>query len=56
MPPAARTIDIRGKTVMPGLIDMHGHIDCCWTGAIPQKQPTRYATLAFGVTTNFDPY
>lgn len=56
LPAGATVIDVRGKTVMPGLVDMHGHIDCCWGGAVPQKQPTRYAPLAFGVTTNFDPY
>jgi len=47
----------RGKTLMPGLIDAHGHIDCCYeTGTMPRKQPLRYAALAYGVTTNFDPY
>lgn len=57
IPPGAKTIDVTGKTLMPGLFDMHGHIDCCYdTGVTPQKQPSRYAALAFGVTTNFDPY
>lgn len=57
VPTSARIIDVTGKTVMPGLVDMHGHIDCCFgLGAIPQKQGTLYAALAFGVTTNFDPY
>lgn len=57
IPPGAKVIDIAGKTLMPGLVDMHGHIDCCYgDGLLPQKQPTRYAALAFGVTTNFDPY
>ena len=56
VPEGAKVVDSRGKTIMPGLVDMHGHIDCCWGGAVPQKQPTRYAPLAFGVTTNFDPY
>ena len=56
IPPGAKVIDVAGKTVMPGLVDLHGHIDCCWSGVMPQKQPTRYAPLAFGVTTNFDPY
>ncbi len=50
-------IDAAGKTIMPGLVDMHGHIDCCYrTGVMPQKQPARYAAMAFGVTTNLDPY
>jgi Tol biopolymer transport system component len=57
IPPGAKVIDATGKTLMPGLIDMHGHTDCCYeTGVTPLKQPTRYAQLAFGVTTNFDPY
>ena len=57
VPSDALVIDAAGKTIMPGLFDAHGHIDCCYlTGATPRKQPTRYAALAFGVTTNFDPY
>src|SRR5947207_12271122 len=57
IPPGAKVVDVTGKTVMPGLIDAHGHIDCCsGEGVSPQKQPTRYAALAFGVTMNFDPY
>ncbi|MBS0419765.1 MAG: amidohydrolase family protein [Proteobacteria bacterium] len=57
IPRNAKVIDITGKTLMPGLIDSHGHIDCCYeTGTLPQKQPLRYAALSYGVTTNFDPY
>ncbi len=57
IPAGAKVIDVAGKTIMPGLIDSHGHIDCCFgSGTVPQKQATRYAALAFGVTTNFDPY
>ncbi|MBL8265893.1 amidohydrolase family protein [Steroidobacter sp.] len=57
IPAGAKVIDASGKTIMPGLIDAHGHIDCCFgVGVTPQKQPMRYAALAFGVTTNFDPY
>lgn len=57
IPAGAKLIDAGGKTLMPGLIDAHGHIDCCWgSGSAPRMQPARYAALAFGVTTNFDPY
>jgi Tol biopolymer transport system component len=56
IPADAKVIDASGKTIMPGLIDMHGHIDCCYDGVMPRKQGPRYAALAFGVTTNFDPY
>jgi imidazolonepropionase-like amidohydrolase len=57
IPAGARVIDAEGRTIMPGLIDAHGHIECCYgVGTTPQKQPGHYAALAFGVTTNFDPY
>lgn len=59
IPPDTRVIDVGGKTLMPGLVDMHGHLDDCYydsTGLKPQKQPSHYAALSFGVTTNFDPY
>jgi len=58
-PADATIIDSRGKTIMPGLINMHGHLEDCYyaaSGAMPQKQASLYAALAFGVTTNFDPY
>jgi len=59
VPADARIIDSRGKTIMPGLVNMHGHLEDCYyaaTGAMPQKDPSLYAALAFGTTTNFDPY
>ncbi len=57
VPDGAHVVDARGKTVMPGFIDAHGHLDCCWmTGVSPTKKPALFAALAFGVTTVFDPY
>jgi len=57
IPLHAYVVDTKGKTVMPGLVDMHGHIDCCYyDGPMPQKHPSQYAAAAFGVTTNYDPY
>ena len=59
VPEHAHVLDLAGKTVMPGLVDMHGHLDDCYyanTGIAPQQQPSHYAALAFGVTTNYDPY
>ncbi len=57
VPRGAKVYDLTGKTLMPGLFDAHGHIDCCYgTTAMPQKHAVRYAALAYGVTTNFDPY
>lgn len=59
VPVHAKQIDVTGKTIMPGLVDMHGHVDVCYyssAGLTAQKQPARYANLAYGVTTNYDPY
>ncbi|MBN7797196.1 amidohydrolase family protein [Parahaliea mediterranea] len=57
IPASAKRIDTEGKTVMPGLVDMHGHIDCCYYGGLmPQKHPSHYAAASFGITTNYDPY
>jgi hypothetical protein len=47
IPTGAYVVDTRGKTVMPGLVDMHGHIDCCYyDGPMPQKHPSQYAAAA----------
>jgi Tol biopolymer transport system component len=59
VPVGAEIVDVAGKTLMPGLVNMHGHIDDCYyssAGLIPQKEPSMYASLAFGITTNYDPY
>jgi formylglycine-generating enzyme required for sulfatase activity/Tol biopolymer transport system component len=57
IPAGAKVVDASGKTILPGFIDGHGHTDCCYlTGSTPQKQPNRYAQLAYGVTTNYDPF
>ncbi|MCR8921844.1 amidohydrolase family protein [Dasania sp. GY-MA-18] len=57
IPKDAHIVDTTGKTVMPGLVDMHGHIDCCYYGGLmPQKHASHYAAAAYGITTNYDPY
>ncbi len=56
IPGGAKVIDVAGKTLMPGLVDMHGHLDSPDDDFLmPQKHPSHYAALAFGVTTNMDP-
>lgn len=55
-PPAgARTIDISGKTVIPGLIDTHAHLHYNALDIIPEKQWADWCNLAYGVTTTHDP-
>ncbi|HUQ82326.1 MAG TPA: amidohydrolase family protein [Gemmatimonadaceae bacterium] len=54
LPNGARTIDVSGKTIMPGLIDVHAHMWPQW--GVHSPQPYMYtANLAYGVTTTRDP-
>jgi Tol biopolymer transport system component len=54
VPNGARTIDVSGKTIMPGLIDIHAHMWPQW--GVHSPQPYMYTvTLAYGVTTTRDP-
>ncbi|RME98989.1 MAG: amidohydrolase, partial [Bacteroidetes bacterium] len=48
-------IDCAGKTIMPGIIDVHGHLGDFRYGLSPQKSWYYYANLAYGVTTAHDP-
>jgi Tol biopolymer transport system component len=53
-PPGTRTIDVSGKTIMPGIIDIHAHIWPAWD--VHKTQVWEYlANLAYGVTTTRDP-
>ncbi|HYV06068.1 MAG TPA: amidohydrolase, partial [Blastocatellia bacterium] len=55
IPAAARKIDMTGKTIMPGLVDVHAHMGYNALDIVPEKQWPYYANLAFGVTTTHDP-
>ena len=55
VPADVKTIDCTGKTIMPGMVDVHSHLSTWRVGPSPQKQWSYYANLAFGVTTTHDP-
>ena len=55
LPDGATVIDGRGKTVMPGIIDVHAHLHYNALDIEP-TQPWEYlVNLAYGVTTTHDP-
>jgi imidazolonepropionase-like amidohydrolase/Tol biopolymer transport system component len=51
----ATRIDVSGKTIIPGLIDVHGHVGGEDEGIIAQTNWQFAANLAYGVTTSHDP-
>jgi Tol biopolymer transport system component len=55
VPAGARAIDASGKTIIPGIIDVHAHAAHFGQGVVPQQNWAYYANLAFGVTTLHDP-
>ena len=55
IPANAKIIDVSGKTIMPGLIDVHAHLGHFRFGLSPQKHWQYYTNLAYGVTTTHDP-
>ncbi|MFM9945976.1 MAG: amidohydrolase family protein, partial [Bacteroidia bacterium] len=55
IPTDAKVMDVKGKTIMPGLIDVHAHLGQFRFGLNPQKHWQYYTNLAYGVTTTHDP-
>lgn len=54
IPGGARVIDVSGKTIMPGLVDIHAHTWVAW--GVHREQVSQFlAQLAYGVTTQRDP-
>ncbi len=55
IPTDAKVYDMDGKTIMPGIVDVHAHVGAFRNGLSTQKHWQFYANLAFGVTTSHDP-
>jgi len=59
-PSDAQRIPGEGTTLLPGLIDMHGHIDAdshaTWERSFPDHENVLASYLYSGVTTVFDPH
>ncbi|MCC9166213.1 amidohydrolase family protein [Pontibacter harenae] len=55
VPKDAKIVDASGKTIMPGIVDVHAHMGTFRLGISPKKQWAYYANLAYGVTTTHDP-
>ena len=55
IPKDAKIYDVTGKTIMPGIIDVHAHVGGFRSGITTQKHWQLYANLAYGVTTSHDP-
>jgi Tol biopolymer transport system component len=54
IPSGARTIDVDGKTIIPGFVDIHAHTWVAW--GVHRSQVSQFmAQLAYGVTTQRDP-
>lgn len=58
IPQDATVVDVSGKTVLPGYVDVHGHIGdrAFGTGGVTHNQHWRFSImLAYGITTVRDP-
>ncbi|GAB1343821.1 amidohydrolase family protein [Gemmatimonas sp.] len=51
---ADKVVDMAGKTIIPGLVDMHSHHYREWRGMRPRHDFEQAIYLAYGVTTTMD--
>ena len=55
IPDGARVFDVYGKTIIPGLVDVHAHMGYSVLDITPNRLWEYEANLAYGVTTTHDP-
>jgi Tol biopolymer transport system component/imidazolonepropionase-like amidohydrolase len=55
VPADAHRIDVSGRTIIPGLIDVHAHVGSEGNGLVGRSSWPLAANLAYGVTTAHDP-
>lgn len=55
IPKDAYILDVHGKTIIPGLVDVHAHLRNSWNRISPQQQWSYHVSIAYGVTTTHDP-
>ena len=55
VPTGTHVVDAAGKTIIPGLIDVHWHGGMASEQIHPEQNWALYASLAFGLTTLHDP-
>ena len=54
IPPNTENIDLNGKYIMPGIVDVHAHLKIK-PGPLSLISPAMYSNLAYGTTTVRDP-
>jgi imidazolonepropionase-like amidohydrolase/Tol biopolymer transport system component len=55
VPAGARVVDVTGRTIIPGLVDVHAHVGSESNALLAQASWPLMANLAYGVTTIHDP-
>jgi imidazolonepropionase-like amidohydrolase/Tol biopolymer transport system component len=55
IPAGAKTVDVSGKTIVPGWVDAHAHGPQGEDDLVPQQNWSDMANLALGTTTKHDP-